>query len=299
MSTTHDVRFLSSNSDAAAHESNSITNNDSEENTQYSLLYQRSPSRSSAPRATLAFSSFNTLYWTWYTFDFTPSVNASAYEKAALHQIDAETLDLLLVDPTMGYIGLGVALLIWGGSLWYPKHLVSAIWKRGDSLALSTMSLPLVKMPGILRDGGAANNAIFTTEQLQSDSNIQFYTTDEINIAGEKETNEILIKLDGELGKKRGHLALQLNDPNADSEENSDGPLSNLLKKNYLLDIDDGEIVEGANGQLLEALLSKDLLEDQVPMVNKASRRSVKIRNESEEDIAQIRPKFGKGKRRR
>ena len=293
--TTHTLRFFSSNSDAAE-ASNSI-NNDSDDNKhQYSLLYQRSPSRSSAPRTTLAFSSFNTLYWTWYTFDFTPSVNASAHEKAAIHQIDAETLHLLLVDPTMGYIGLGVALLIWGGSLWYPRHLVSAIWKRGDSLALSTMRLPLVKLPGILQEKGGGT--LFTMEQLQSDSNIQFYTTDEINIAGDKETNEILIKLDGDLNKKRGHLALQLKDPNA-NDDSEDGPISNLLKKNYLLDIDEGEIVEGANGELLEALLSKDLLEDKVSMDNNASRRSAKIRHESEEEIAQIRPKFGKGKRRR
>lgn len=281
----HHVRLLSSDSEP----NTSVPEKTSSR--QYSLLYARSPSRSTYPRVTLGFSTFNALYWLWYTYDFTPSVNASAYEKAALNQIDAETLDLLLVDSTMGYVGLGIALVIWGGSIWYPKHLVSAIWKREDDLAVSTLGVPFVKVPGIL--GGSKTT--FTEEELKSESNVQFFRFDEIGVVGEKETNEILIKLDGDLGKKRGHLALQLNDPHADPSADS-GLLSVLNKKNYLLDIgSEEEIVEGANEDLLKALLSQAFEEKKQ---TSGRRQAVKERAD-EEEYVQIKPKFGRGKKRR
>lgn len=257
---------------------------------QYSLLYARSPSRSIHPRAMLAFSSFNALYWLWYTFDFTPSVNASAYEKAALNQIDAETLELLLVDSTMGCVGLGIALVIWGGSVWYPKHLVSAIWKSDDEMAITTLSMPFISVPSIL---GGEHNKKFTEDQLKMESNIQFYKTEEIGIVGEREKNEIIVKLDGELGKKRGHLALQVNDPNNTSSDF----LSRFNKKNYLLDIgSEDEIVDGANADLLKALLSKELEEQQNNNSSNSRRHKTKV--DSDEDYVQIRPKkFGKKRR--
>jgi len=256
---------------------------------QWKLLYQRNQSRSLYPRATLAFSSFNTLYWSWYTFDFTPAVNNSAYEKAALGQIDIETLELLLVDSTMGYVGLGVALLIWGGSVWYPKHLISAIWRSNDQLAVSTLSLPFINMPSIL--GGNTN--VFTNEQLKSESNVQFYDVGEINVSGERETNEILIKLDGEMGKKRGHLALQVDNPNKATADNN--PLASFNKKTYLLDIaTEDEVVDGANSDLLMALLSKEL--GNKPHDISIGRKK-KSKQEFDEEYVQIRPQFGKKRR--
>ena len=289
-----DVRHCSS---SPVHSSSSDSDRNPPVNTasdcEWYLLYERSASRLSYPRATLAFSSFNALYWMWYTFDFTPSVNAAAYEKAALNQIDAETLELLLVDSSMGYVGLGLALVIWGGSVWYPKHLVSAIWKSGDNLAVSTLSMPFVKAPSIL--GG--ENSKFTAEQLKLEPGIQFYKAGEISITGEREKNELLVKLDGDLGKKRGHLALQLRDPNAE-QESGNNPLTLVTNKNYLLDIgSQDEIVEGANADLLSVLLHDDLGEKQSE--NNNSRRRQKLEDNSDDEYVQIRPKFGKGKKRR
>lgn len=287
VTTATQVRLRSTNSTTPA-----TTTPEPTTNRQYALLYARSPTRSFYPRATLGFSTFNALYWLWYTFDFTPSVNASAYEKAALHQIDAETLDLLLVDSTMGYVGLGLALFIWGGSVWYPKHLVSAIWKSEGDLAVSTLGVPFVKVPGILGEMSTK----FTERQLQSEPNVQFFNIGEIGVVGEKETNEILIKLDGELGKKRGHLALQVNNPDADS-----GVLSALNKKNYLLDIgSEDEIVDGANEDLLKALLSKAFEENQ-PSTSSTMKLKLEESGDKDDDeeYVQIKPKFGKGKKRR
>jgi hypothetical protein len=196
----------------------------------------------------------------------------------------------------MGYVGLGMALVIWGGSIWYPKHLVSAIWKsEGDDggLAVSTLSLPFVQVPSIL--GGT--NTEFSKEQLQSESSVKFFNRGEIGVVGDRDTNEILIKLDGDLGKKRGHLALQVIDPTASDPDTETGPFSVLNKKNYLLDIEsEEEIVEGAKDVLLKALLFRAFERNDTSTVGKRQRMKEDV---DDEEYVPIRPKFGKGKKKR
>lgn len=284
---------------------------DQVEDSKWLLLYRRSDSRSTYPRATLTFSTFNLFYWLWYTFDFTPAVNASAHEKAVLGQIDAETLELLLVDSNMGYVGLSLALVIWSGSIWYPKHLITAIWKSEDDdksnqrMAISTMKMPFVSEPNVLQkkkwtDG--VGTTIFTETELRSDPNIEFFNAGKIRIVGERETNDILVKLDGELGRKRGHLSLQANDAKNESSAAtpSAGPLSLLTKKNYLLDIgSEDEIMEGANSHLLRALLLNDY-QVQSAAHQKVGRRQDNKNLEQNGQVgnAIIRPRgFGKKKR--
>ena len=95
----------------------------------WTLLYHRNTSRSTYPRALFGLSTFNFSYWTWYVADFTPSLNASAaHEEIALGQIDPATLEMMLIDPNMGYVGLGIGSMIWLGAFFYAKQLVSAIW---------------------------------------------------------------------------------------------------------------------------------------------------------------------------
>ena len=99
----------------------------------WTLLYHRSPSRTTYPRVMLGTSSFNLTYWMWYCLDFTPSVNASAQSKYELGQIDLETLELLLIDESLGAVGFGLASMIWLGAFLYTKQLVSAIWASKNS----------------------------------------------------------------------------------------------------------------------------------------------------------------------
>ena len=77
-------------------------------------LYERSTERNKIPRAALGVSLFNTIYWTWYSFDFIPAVNASAME--SIH-----------VDPTVGYVGLALGVLINTATVLYPLSSVSKI----------------------------------------------------------------------------------------------------------------------------------------------------------------------------
>ncbi|KAL3805010.1 hypothetical protein HJC23_003238 [Cyclotella cryptica] len=288
----------------------SVNSQDSAEDVKWSLLYHRS-NRATYPRATLTFSTFNLFYWLWYTFDFTPAVNASAHEKAALGQIDAETLELLLVDNSMGYVGLGVALVIWGGSVWYPKRLITAIWKSEDDdennhrIAISTLKMPFVTESNVLKKMKSFNgveNTIFTETELRSDSNIQFFNAGEIGIVGEKETNDILVNLDGELGRKRGHLALQAIDAKNEtsSATSSAGPLSLLTKKNYLLDIgSEDEIMVGANSHLLRAFLFNDFQLQSAANPKVGRRRNTKgLEQNDQTGTTIIRPK-GHGKKKR
>eukprot|EP00984_Skeletonema_dohrnii_P025284 scaffold14408_cov173-Skeletonema_dohrnii-CCMP3373.AAC.1 len=237
----------------------------------YTLLFHRSPSRSTPPRAMLGISTFNLSYWTWYVADFTPSVNAAAQSKLALGQIDAETLDILLIDPKMGYVGLGVSLAIWGGAFMYVKQLVSAMWKGSNgSMAVSGLKLPLLTEPKVLKrtvydpnsnqfDG--VENIQFTQSELESE-NVEFYSQGDLSISGEKDVNDLLVKFDGEFGKKIGHLALKVNDDNDGSGENGNdtsSALSHLSKQKYLLDIGSvDEIMPNASPHLLRSLVIRD-----------------------------------------
>jgi hypothetical protein len=218
----------------------------------------------------LGVSTFNLSYWTWYVSDFTPSVNAAAQSKAALGQIDAETLNLMLIDPKMGYVGLGVSLAIFGGAFMYVKQLVSAMWKGSDgNIAVSGLKLPLLTEPKILArtvydpnsnqfDG--VENIQFTKSELESE-NVEFYSQGDLSISGEKDTNDILVKFDGDFSKKVGHLALKVNDTGKNEKEKDDtnSDLSHISKQKYLLDIQSGEeIMPNASPYLLRSLVIRD-----------------------------------------
>ena len=79
------------------------TSNDNERT--WKLLYHRSPNRLTMPRGLFGVSTFFQIYWTWYVVDFTPAINKSAQAKYAAGQISQETLELLLIDDMMGYVG--------------------------------------------------------------------------------------------------------------------------------------------------------------------------------------------------
>lgn len=101
------------------------------------LLYKRDASRSMFPRAILTFSGLHTSYWLWYVFDFTPTINTKGIEA-------------LVIDPTLGYAGLGLSIFMSMGALLYPKSLIEEISLSDDkvpgerSLFVQTYSLPFV-----------------------------------------------------------------------------------------------------------------------------------------------------------
>lgn len=205
--------------------------------------------------------------------DFTPSVNAAAQSKAALGQIGAETLNVLLIDPKMGYVGLGVSLAIWGGAFIYVKQLVSAMWKgSNDSIAVCGLKLPLLTEPKVLtrtvydpnsNQFDDVENIQFTQSELESENDAEFYSQGELSISGEKDTNDLLVKFDGDFCKKVGHLALKINDSsdndNVESSTGTSSVLSHLFKQKHLLDIGSGEeIMPNASPHLLRSLVIRD-----------------------------------------
>jgi len=205
-------------------------------------------------------------YWTWYVADFTPSVNASAHAKAALGQIDAETLELLLIDPNMGFVGVGVSSIIWVGAFFYVKQLVSAIWSGGDdnTLAISTLKLPFLTQPKILGrtvyDPGSnefdgVENIEFTESELKSES-VEIFAPGELTLSEDKAKHDVIVKFDGEFSRLRGHIPLKKED---DGKEET-GVLTAVLRGKYLLDISIGgeEVMPNASSTLLHSLVIKD-----------------------------------------
>jgi len=240
----------------------------------WKLLYHRDPSRSKSPRALLGVSTFNMVYWTWYCADFTPAINSSAHEKAALGQIGPETLDLLLVDPTMGYVGLGISTVIWLGAFVYTRQLVSAIWGSQPTsssaggeeimLAVSTLKFPFLNQLKILgrtvydpenNDFGGKENIVFTESELRSEPTLETFAPGELALSEDNRKHDAVVRFDGEFGRLRGHIALKKEDGGGETN----GLVASLLQSKYLLDIhSEEEVMRDASPTLLHSLVIRD-----------------------------------------
>mmetsp|Transcript_20643 Transcript_20643/g.44810 ORF Transcript_20643/g.44810 Transcript_20643/m.44810 type:complete len:345 (+) Transcript_20643:91-1125(+) len=260
-------------SSSSPKQQNASSNSEKQNNERkWTLLYHRSTSRASYPRALFGVSCFNLTYWTWYVADFVPSVNSSAHAKAALGQIDAQTLDMLLVDPNMGYVGFGMASVIWLGAFLYSRQLVSAIWapmgassgeEQRSTLAVSTLKLPFLTQPKILKrtvydpESNAfdrVENIAFTESELKAESSVEFFAPGDLTLSEEQKKNDVIVKLDGDFSRLRGHIPLKKED-----SETEDGMLANFRQQRYLLDIEsEQEIMTNANDILVHSLVLKD-----------------------------------------
>jgi hypothetical protein len=247
----------------------------------WTLLYHRNPSRSTSPRALFGMSTFNLLYWTWYVIDFTPAINHAAQVKAELGQIDTQTLALLLVDPTMGYVGLGVSMTIWLGAYYYSKQLVSAIWgthhhttttnaaittnntsaanndddeneeleEKDILLAVSTLKLPFLLQPKVLRKlvyNPETNNYDGGAEVVQFTESEIMSTSASLYSPGQLVLSEEQKKQDV-IVKFDGDFSrlrgfVALKKCNDDdSDDNNRGPLASVLQQKYLVDINSAD----------------------------------------------------------
>ena len=227
---------------------------------EWKLLYHRNPSRNTYPRAFFGVSTFNLFYWTWYVVDFTPAINSSAQTKFELGKIDPETLEILLIDPNMGYIGLGVSSIIWLGAFLYSRQLVSAIWASQSTatsvgseddrrLAVATLRLPLLTQPKILlktvfdpehnKFDGSVEDIRFTESDIKSTPSVEIFAPGELALCEDKIQHDAIVKYDGDFRRLRGHIALK----KADENDENKGYLSALLDQKFLLDISSTEEV--------------------------------------------------------
>lgn len=266
----------------------------------WTLLYHRNPSRSTSPRALFGMSTFNLLYWTWYVIDFTPAINQAAQVKADMGQIDKQTLELLLVDPTMGYVGLGVSATIWLGAYFYTKQLVSAIWGTHHTttttstttaaaaaanddgneveeseeilLAVSTLKLPFLMQPKVLRKlvynpetnnyDGIAEVVQFTDSEIIS-SGASLYPPGQLVLSEKQKRQDAIVRFDGDFSRLRGLVALKKGD---DDSNNNRGPLASVLQQKYLVHLSSAdEVMPNASPFLMRALVMADY-----PLVNTA-----------------------------
>jgi hypothetical protein len=103
------------------------------------VLYVRDVTNADAMQTTTLmrsgffFSTFHTLYWIWYTFDFLPIVNAASME-------------LLHVDPMIGVAGIAIAMALQSAFVIYPRRLISKLTYRPDEqrICIYTHRLPLM-----------------------------------------------------------------------------------------------------------------------------------------------------------
>lgn len=159
------------------------------------LLYSRAPSRAMVPRGLLALTTVHTSYWLWYVLDFTPSLNAAALKKNEVLAATAAASDGAVeafagIDPTVGYLGLGMAIMMSLGSAAFPKYLVSEIRKADNgALRVGVHSLP------------------FCTPQTGTQAEV--YPPAGVTIDSTHDASAIFTRNNGDLTKSRGFLALR------------------------------------------------------------------------------------------
>jgi len=138
------------------------------------LLYKANSSKATLPRAILAFSTLHTGYWSWYVLDFTPALTASAADPSS-------------IDPTVGYLGLGLSVFMFLGSILYPKSLISEISRNENQhkLQIKTFNLPFV----------------LPSRPIE-------YKLGELVIDSPNDVTKILSEYNGDMAKFPGHMAL-------------------------------------------------------------------------------------------
>jgi hypothetical protein len=144
----------------------------------YMVLYQRNSDRNTIPRAAFGVSLFNTIYWTWYSLDFIPAVNASPIED--LH-----------IDPAVGLAGVALGILINSVTLLYPMTLTS-------KLAFS----PTANMYKVwMHDLPFITPSKQSTEYLLGGLSLDHSSSD---------VKKILTTYDGDLRQYSGHLGIAI-----------------------------------------------------------------------------------------
>ena len=155
------------------------------------LYYSRAPNRAMVPRGLLAMTILHTSYWLWYVLDFTPSLNAAAAKKNELIAAASDgAVAFSGVDTTVGYLGLGMAIMMSLGSAAFPKYLISEIREESNgALRVSVHSLP------------------FCIPQTGSQATV--YPPAGVTIDSTADADAIFAKNNGDLTKSRGFLALR------------------------------------------------------------------------------------------
>jgi len=183
----------------------------------------------------LGFNTIHTFYWLWYALDFVPAINEAA-ERAKTTGSNAAA-NFVAVDPTIGYLGLGMAIIMGSLSIMYPRHLISEIRKgeKPGSLRIKHYNLPFVTIP---KGEGT------------------YFAPCSIKVENMTDVNTILGKHEGNIALFRGHLGLNVTES----------------QRNFLLDIKENDDVRRGD-VLLNAILPDGLSVADVVGVSDRSRR--------------------------
>lgn len=172
------------------------------------LLYRRASNRLAFPRFLLGMTTLHTSYWFWYVIDFTPTINSAAAARNAEiakaiknGAADATTSTATAavdafsgIDPTVGYLGLGMAILMSLGSAAFPRHLVSEVRTGPNAMGAGSLRVGVHTLP-------------FCTPQTGDKTTV--YPPAAVTIDSTVDAEKIFTKHDGDLRKQRGFLALR------------------------------------------------------------------------------------------
>mmetsp|Transcript_21594 Transcript_21594/g.60116 ORF Transcript_21594/g.60116 Transcript_21594/m.60116 type:complete len:220 (+) Transcript_21594:305-964(+) len=145
-------------------------------------MYERNAERNMIPRIATGISYFITAYWTWYVTDFVPAVNASPIED--LH-----------IDPTIGYLGMGLGLMTNIVATLYPIQTISKI------------SMPVTSSQPYFRVH------MHTFPFIQPSAKFVDYPLGKLYLDTKSgDTKTILNQFKGDISQFRGHLGISIAD---------------------------------------------------------------------------------------
>lgn len=180
---------------------------------------------------------------------------------------------MLLIDPNMGYLGLGVSSMIWLGAFLYSRQLVSAIWatkivageEDQSRLAVATLKLPFLTQPTILRKtvydpdsnnfDGSVEDVHFTNSEIISTPSVKFFAPGDLALCEDKIQHDAIVRYDGDFRRLRGHIALKKTGKNDEKV----GYLASLPNQKLLMDISaTDEVMPNASATLGYHLFNTD-----------------------------------------
>ena len=223
----------SSSIDSDKDDSQTISNVDAANTrSQCTLLYKRHTSKARFPRMLLSLSTIHTAYWTWYVCDFTPFLQqridsidstlsnttntvTNTMNSDAMQTITSSSATSYIDNTIVGYIGLGLAIVMSAGSFIYPLSLIQEIQlvNRDDNNSSNSQSTSNHKKQSssqynILSPTSILQIKTYSLPFITPSSNFKSYNLGDVIFDSPNDVKTIITDYQNDISRYEGYLPL-------------------------------------------------------------------------------------------